>query len=53
MSAEDIMYQNIPTGIPLVYELDDGLKPIRNFYLGDSDEIKKAMKKIVEQVKPR
>lgn len=33
---------NIPTGIPLVYELDEDLKPIRSYYLGDPDKVKKA-----------
>jgi 2,3-bisphosphoglycerate-dependent phosphoglycerate mutase len=53
VSAEDIIHLNIPTGIPLVYELDDGLNPIRNYYLGDSGEVKKAMKKVAEQAKTR
>ncbi|MBN1830739.1 MAG: 2,3-diphosphoglycerate-dependent phosphoglycerate mutase [Deltaproteobacteria bacterium] len=53
VSAEDIIHLNIPTGIPLVYELDDGLRPIRNYYLGDSGEVEKAMKKIAEQAKAR
>ncbi len=34
---------NIPTGQPLVYELDDDLKPIRHYYLGDPAEIEAAM----------
>jgi len=33
---------NIPTGIPLVYELKDDLTPIRNYYLGDPEAVKKA-----------
>ena len=37
VSNEDIVELNIPTGIPLVYELDDNLKPIRHYYLGDAD----------------
>ena len=36
ISEEDIVELNIPTGIPLVYELDDELKPIRHYYLGDA-----------------
>ena len=36
ISEEDIVELNIPTGIPLVYELDDDLKPIRHYYLGDA-----------------
>ncbi len=39
VSDEDIVGLNIPTGIPLVYELDDALKPIKHYYLGDQDEI--------------
>ena len=37
MSDEDIVDLNIPTGIPLVYELDDDLRPIRHYYLGDPE----------------
>ena len=36
ISDEQIVELNIPTGIPLVYELDDRLAPLRNFYLGDA-----------------
>lgn len=39
MSEEDIIKLNIPTGVPLVYELDEDLKPIKHYYLGDPDEI--------------
>ena len=39
ISEEDIIRLNIPTGVPLVYELDKDLKPIRHYYLGDKDEI--------------
>jgi 2,3-bisphosphoglycerate-dependent phosphoglycerate mutase len=42
---------NIPTGIPLIYELDDRLKPIRNTYLGDPDAVKKAMDAVSNQGK--
>jgi 2,3-bisphosphoglycerate-dependent phosphoglycerate mutase len=51
VSAEDILHLNIPTGIPLVYELDNGLRPIKHYYLEDSAEVKKAMKKVAEQAK--
>jgi 2,3-bisphosphoglycerate-dependent phosphoglycerate mutase len=44
---------NIPTGIPLIYELDDGLKPIRNYYLGDQEAVKKAMDAVSKQGKAR
>lgn len=40
---DDIANYNIPTGIPLVYELDSDLKPIRNYYLGNPEEVEKAM----------
>jgi len=40
---DQIAELNIPTGIPLVYELEDDLKPIRHFYLGEPDSIKQAI----------
>jgi len=39
MSEEEIIKLNIPTGVPLVYELDEDLRPIKHYYLGDADEI--------------
>jgi len=51
ISDEEILKLNIPTGIPLVYELDDDLKPIRHYYLGDPEEIKKAAQKVADQGK--
>jgi 2,3-bisphosphoglycerate-dependent phosphoglycerate mutase len=39
MSEEEIIKLNIPTGVPLVYELDEELKPIKHYYLGNPDEI--------------
>ena len=42
VSDEDIVDRNIPTGIPLVYELDDGLVPQRHYYLGDQETAEKA-----------
>jgi 2,3-bisphosphoglycerate-dependent phosphoglycerate mutase len=48
--SEDIITElNIPTGIPLVYELDVNLKPIRNYYLGDPEKLCKAMEKVAKQ----
>ena len=44
---------NIPTGIPLVYELDDELRPQRNFYLGDAEAIAKAQHSVASQGKAR
>ena len=40
---------NIPTGVPLVYELDQELAPIRNYYLGDAEKVKKAMEAVAKQ----
>ena len=51
ISDEDIVGLNIPTGVPLVYELEDNLKPIRNYYLGDQEEIAKAMQSVANQGK--
>jgi 2,3-bisphosphoglycerate-dependent phosphoglycerate mutase len=42
---------NIPNGIPLVYELDANLKPIRNYYLGDADAVAKAAAAVANQGK--
>lgn len=42
---------NIPTGIPLVYELDEELKPIRHYYLGDQNKVKAAMEAVAKQGK--
>ncbi|MBF0327759.1 MAG: 2,3-diphosphoglycerate-dependent phosphoglycerate mutase [Nitrospirae bacterium] len=47
----EIVKLNIPTGIPLVYELDDNLKPLKSYYLGDQEELKKAMQKVADQGK--
>jgi 2,3-bisphosphoglycerate-dependent phosphoglycerate mutase len=44
---------NIPTGLPLVYELTDDLKPIRSYYLGDPEEVKKAMEAVANQGKAK
>jgi 2,3-bisphosphoglycerate-dependent phosphoglycerate mutase len=44
---------NIPTGIPLVYELSDDLVPIRNYYLGDPELVKRAAQAVADQLKPR
>jgi 2,3-bisphosphoglycerate-dependent phosphoglycerate mutase len=44
---------NIPTGLPLVYELEEDLTPIRNYYLGDPEKVKKAMEAVAGQAKAR
>ena len=51
ISDSDIIGLTIPTGIPLIYELDDELKPIRHYYLGDPEEIEKAIKTVSDQGK--
>ncbi|MDV6344969.1 2,3-diphosphoglycerate-dependent phosphoglycerate mutase [Nitrosomonas sp. Is37] len=51
ISDQDILNYNIPTGVPLVYELDDNLKPIRNYYLGNLAEIEKAISTVKNQTK--
>lgn len=51
VSDEDILSLNIPTGVPLVYELDDSLKPTCSHYLGDADEVHKAMQSVANQGK--
>jgi len=51
ISDQDILSLNIPTGIPLVYELDERLKPIKSYYLGDPEEVKQAMESVASQGK--
>ncbi|MCK9573656.1 MAG: 2,3-diphosphoglycerate-dependent phosphoglycerate mutase [Candidatus Omnitrophica bacterium] len=51
VSDNEIVSLNIPTGIPLVYELDSNLKPIKHYYLGDPEVIKKAVESVVKQTK--
>src|SRR3990167_7739292 len=51
ISDEEISELNIPTGVPLVYELDDSLKPVRHYYLGDADAIQKKMDAVKNQAK--
>ncbi|MEF9995855.1 MAG: 2,3-bisphosphoglycerate-dependent phosphoglycerate mutase, partial [Burkholderiaceae bacterium] len=53
ISDEEIVGLNIPTARPLVYELDDNLKPIRHYYLGDQDEIARAMAAVAAQGKAK
>lgn len=51
VSEADIVKLNIPTGIPLVYELDDDLRPIRHYYLGDAEAAKQAAEAVANQAK--
>jgi 2,3-bisphosphoglycerate-dependent phosphoglycerate mutase len=44
---------NIPTGIPLVYELDDDLKPLKHYYLGDQEKIQAAIQSVADQLKKK
>jgi 2,3-bisphosphoglycerate-dependent phosphoglycerate mutase len=53
VSDKDIVGLNIPTGIPLVYELDGNLKPIRHFYLGDPETVRKAQEAVARQGKAK
>ena len=49
----EIVSYNVPTGIPLVYELDENLKPIKNYYLGDQEAIRKAQEAVANQGKAK
>ncbi|MFO7580360.1 2,3-diphosphoglycerate-dependent phosphoglycerate mutase [Nitrosomonas halophila] len=51
ISDQDILNYNIPTGIPLIYELDDDLKPIQNYYLGETAAVEQAMFTVANQGK--
>lgn len=53
ISDNDIVALNIPTGIPLVYELDANLKPIKHYYLGDPEAVAKAMESVAKQGKAK
>ena len=51
MSDDAITKLNIPTGLPLVYELDDDLKPLRHYYLGDQEAAARAAEAVANQAK--
>ncbi|OFW06739.1 MAG: phosphoglyceromutase [Acidobacteria bacterium RIFCSPLOWO2_02_FULL_68_18] len=53
MSDEDVVELNIPTGVPLVYTLNDDLEPLRKSYLGDPEAVKQAMAAVANQAKAR
>ena len=53
VSESDIVELNIPTGMPLVYELDDELKPPNHYYLGDAEKVKAAMDAVAAQGKKK
>ena len=53
ISEAEIPGLNIPTGVPLVYELDEDLKPIRHYYLGDPEEAARKAAAVANQAKAR
>ncbi len=53
MSDEAIIALNVPTAVPLVYELDANLRPIKNYYLADPEELKKLMDAVANQGKAK
>lgn len=54
MSDEDIMELNLPTGIPILYELDKNLKPVKPMqFLGDEETVRKAMEAVAAQGKAK
>lgn len=53
ISDKDVVNLNIPTGIPLVYELDDKIRKIKSYYLASTDTIAKAQRAIADQGKAR
>jgi len=53
VSEEEIIKLNIPTGIPLIYELDEDLKPISHYYLGDAEKLEKAIEAVASQGKAK
>lgn len=53
VSEKDIVELNIPTGMPLVYELDANLRPLKRYYLGDEEAVRKAMEAVASQGKAK
>ena len=53
MPDEEVVKLNIPTGVPLIYELDDDLKPITHYYLGDAEQIAQAIEAVAAQGKAK
>jgi 2,3-bisphosphoglycerate-dependent phosphoglycerate mutase len=50
---QEIVALNIPTGIPLVYELDDALRPVKHYYLGDAEEVARRVAAVSAQGKAK
>ncbi len=53
LSKEEVLELNIPTALPLVYELDQNLKPIRKYYLASDDEVKEKLQAVANQGKSK
>jgi 2,3-bisphosphoglycerate-dependent phosphoglycerate mutase len=53
ISDDEIVDLNIPTGIPLVYELHDDVTPIRHFYLGDPAAVERAAQAVADQTRKK
>jgi 2,3-bisphosphoglycerate-dependent phosphoglycerate mutase len=53
VSDADIVGLNVPTGVPLVYELDDALKPLRHYYLGDAGDVARRVAAVSAQGKAK
>lgn len=53
LSEEDILKLNIPTGIPLVYELNERLQPVRHYYLADDEEVRRRIEAVANQGKAK
>ena len=51
ISDDEIVGLNIPTGVPLVYHLDENLKPLKSFYLGDAEAVKAKAEAVANQGK--
>jgi 2,3-bisphosphoglycerate-dependent phosphoglycerate mutase len=51
MSDDDIVKLNLPTGIPLVYELNENLQPVRHYYLADDEEVRRRIEAVANQGK--
>ena len=53
VTEEEIIGMNVPTGMPLVYDLDENLKPTNRQYLGDAEKVAKAMEAVANQGKAK
>jgi 2,3-bisphosphoglycerate-dependent phosphoglycerate mutase len=52
LGEDEVVRLNIPTGIPLIYELDRAIKPVKSYYLGDPEEVERAIRAVSDQTKP-